>query len=232
MSLDNDNKLVVAIDGGPRKGWNTALLLEEAIKGAKEEGAQTEYVRLYDLNFKGCASCFSCKRKESYLNGRCAIKDDLSEILKLLGKATGVVMGSPVYLGDVTAAFRSFFERYIFINYAYDPKNASVLKKGPGVGVIYVMGVPEDGAKARGYDYLYQSHAKYLKGLNGPILERIVCCDTLQFDDYGKYHATLFDPLHKKKRREEAFPKDLLKAYELGKALGKLKEPPKLLKDS
>jgi multimeric flavodoxin WrbA len=230
MSETNDGKLVVALDAGPRKKWNTSLLLEETLKGAKDEGAKTEYVRLYDLKFRGCASCFSCKRKESYDNGRCALKDDLSDVLTLLEKATGIVLGSPIYLSDVTGAFRNFFERYAFLNFAYDGERPSVLRKGPGFGLIYTMGVPE--VAAGRYDFLFDSHAYFLKLLNGPFVERIFSYDTLQFDDYGKYHAPLFDPALKKKRREEEFPKDLSRAYELGKSLGKLTQPPELYKSA
>lgn len=54
---------VLAINGSPRKNWNTDTLLQKALAGAKSVGAQTDAVHLYDLNFKGCTSCFACKRK-------------------------------------------------------------------------------------------------------------------------------------------------------------------------
>ena len=54
---------VIAINGSPRKKWNTAILLEKALEGAASQGADTELVHLYDLDFKGCSSCFSCKLK-------------------------------------------------------------------------------------------------------------------------------------------------------------------------
>ena len=52
---------ILAFNGSPRKKWNTARLLEEALKGAAESGAETKLFHLYDLDFKGCLSCFSCK---------------------------------------------------------------------------------------------------------------------------------------------------------------------------
>lgn len=69
---------VIAINGSPRKNWNTATLLEKALDGAKSVGADVEMIHLYDLSFKGCTSCFACKRKGSQLNGKCAMKDDLT----------------------------------------------------------------------------------------------------------------------------------------------------------
>lgn len=53
----------IAINGSPRKGWNTEKLLKEALRGAESVGAETELVQLYDLNYTGCKSCFACKRQ-------------------------------------------------------------------------------------------------------------------------------------------------------------------------
>ena len=44
---------VIAINGSLRKKWNTATMLEKALEGTASEGAETELIHLYDLNFKG-----------------------------------------------------------------------------------------------------------------------------------------------------------------------------------
>jgi multimeric flavodoxin WrbA len=64
---------VLAINGSPRKKWNTATLLNTALEGAASQGAKTEIIHLYDLNYKGCISCFACKLKngKSYGNALC-----------------------------------------------------------------------------------------------------------------------------------------------------------------
>ena len=72
---------VIAINGSPRKKWNTATLLEKALEGAASEGAETELIHLYDLNFKGCTSCFACKLKDGKSYGKCAMKDELTPVL-------------------------------------------------------------------------------------------------------------------------------------------------------
>lgn len=51
---------VIFINGSPRKGWNTHKLLESAMKGAADAGAETELIHLYDYEYKGCISCFAC----------------------------------------------------------------------------------------------------------------------------------------------------------------------------
>ena len=53
---------ILAINGSPRKTWNTAQMLESALAGCRDAGAETKLVHLIDLNFKGCISCFGCKR--------------------------------------------------------------------------------------------------------------------------------------------------------------------------
>ena len=70
-------KTVLAVNGSPRRKGNTAELLRRILEGAQSAGAATELVNLYDLDFKGCISCFSCKRKDRP-HGVCAMKDDLS----------------------------------------------------------------------------------------------------------------------------------------------------------
>ena len=71
----------IIINAGPRKNWNTDLMLKEAQKGAGSAGAETEYIDLYDLDFKGCRSCLACKIKGAERN-KCYWKDDLSPVIE------------------------------------------------------------------------------------------------------------------------------------------------------
>ena len=71
---------IMAFNGSPRKkNWNTVTLLEHALQGAASVGAETELVQLYDLDFSGCISCFSCKKRNRKADGVCAVQDDLTE---------------------------------------------------------------------------------------------------------------------------------------------------------
>ena len=105
---------VIAVNGSPRKKWNTATLLEKALEGAASRGAETELVHLYDLNFKGCISCFACKTIDGPSYGRCAVKDGLAPLLEKIAQADAMVLGSPIYYGTVTGETRSFMERLFF----------------------------------------------------------------------------------------------------------------------
>ena len=91
----------IAINGSPRKGWNTDLILQEALKGAADAGAEVEMIHLYDLNFTGCRSCFACKRKGAE-PAKCFWKDDLSPVLDKILSADAVFFGTPIYFGEIT----------------------------------------------------------------------------------------------------------------------------------
>ena len=72
----------IFINGSPRKNKNTAQMLESAMRGAQEAGAEVEMIHLYGLNYKGCMSCFLCKRKGNTANGLCGFKDELQPVLE------------------------------------------------------------------------------------------------------------------------------------------------------
>ncbi len=47
---------LTAINGSPRKDWNTATLLKQVVAGAQSNGAEARLIHLYDYNYKGCIS--------------------------------------------------------------------------------------------------------------------------------------------------------------------------------
>ncbi len=211
---------VMAINGGPRKTWNTATLLNKALEGAASEGAETELVHLYDIDFKGCTSCFACKVKNGKSYGKCAYKDELSPVLIKAMEADALLIGSPIYIGMVTGEMKSFLERLLFPLVVYDENHSSLLDRKIPTGFICTMGATESRMREMGYD----QHARLVETLLamflGPV-ESLVVNDTYQFDDYSKYVSTRFDPVAKAKRRKEVFPLDCEKAFELGVRLAK-----------
>lgn len=103
---------IMGINGSPRKNWNTATLLTKALEGTASQGADIELVHLYDLAYKECTSCFACKIIDGPHNGRCALKDDLSPILKKIEEeADAVILGTLIYFGTMTGEMRSCLER-------------------------------------------------------------------------------------------------------------------------
>ena len=206
---------VIAINGSPRKKWNTATLLEKALEGAASEGAETELIHLYDLNFKGCTSCFACKLKNGKSYGKCAMKDELTPVLSKLKDADAVILGSPIYLGNSTGEMRSFMERYVFPYLVYSNDIPSLYPKNIPVGFIYTMGVKEENFDLFGFNKTIELNEYFTARIFG-YSESMYSTDTYQFDDYSKYVADRFDPVEKAKRRKEVFPLDCQKAFEMG----------------
>ena len=210
---------VIAINGGPRKNWNTAALLKSALEGAAAGGAETEMVHLYDLNYKGCTSCFACKRLGSKSYGKCAMLDDLTPIFERIEGCDAVVIGSPIYIGTVTGELRSFLERFIFQYYVYDKaQSATLFKKKLPIGMIYTMNVTEEQLAEAQYKVQLQFTERLMRRVFGDI-ESLYVTDTVQFDDYSKYMSELFDPVQKAERRQKVFPGDLRRACEMGRRL-------------
>ena len=212
------------INGSPRKNWNTHKMLESAMKGAAEAGAETELVHLYDAAFKGCVSCFVCKVKDNKTNGLCAFKDALTPTLEKTYQADVIVIGSPVYFSSPTGLVRSFMERLLFPALRYNMEDRRVLKKNVPTAMIYTMNCPENMAEQVNYPTLLSPNEQALKMLFG-YCETLCAYNTYQFNDYSRYDVAMFKEEDKARQRKEQFPKDLQNAYELGKRLvGKAKE--------
>jgi multimeric flavodoxin WrbA len=206
---------ILAINGSPRKTWNTAILLNKALDGAASQGAETELLHLYDLDFKGCTSCFSCKIKNGKSYGKCAYKDDLTPVLEKIAKTDALILGSPVYIGYVTGEMKSFLERLIYPYLVYDVERSSLFKKKIPTGSIYTLGASESRVKEMSYDTNFKMIEMLLTRMFGSS-ESLAVYDTLQFEDYSKYVSSSFDPEHKAKIRKEVFPRDCEKAFDMG----------------
>jgi multimeric flavodoxin WrbA len=220
FTYGGEDMKVIGINGSPRKRWNTATLMENALEGAESQGAETELIHLYDLDYKGCKSCFSCKTKNSKSYGRCAVRDDLTEVFEKIEDADAVILGSPIYFGIVTGEMRSFMERMIFPYFTYTKTPESLFPKKIKSGFIYTMNIPEENVNEYGYPLHFKTNEQYLTILFGSS-ESVYSYDTYQFRDYSKVVSERFDEEHKAKQRKEQFPKDMESAYEMGVRLSK-----------
>jgi len=207
------------INGSPRKNGNTAQLLKRAMDGAREAGAETGLVDLYDhsMNFKGCMSCFACKIKGGR-KGVCSFRDDLQPVMEKAADADVLVCGSPVYCGYPTAGLRAFMERLIFPAVNYSDFRSPVINKPKRSASIFTMNCPEEMMSAVGYIPILEENTKIMHEVFG-YCETLYAYNTYQFNDYSRYDFTLFDEADKRKYRDEHFSIDLQNAFELGKRL-------------
>ena len=221
--MENNKLKAMFFNGSPRKNKNTALMLESAIKGAQAEGAETELVHLYDINFTGCRSCFACKLKNSKCNGVCALKDDLRPVLERARQADVLVLGSPVYYSYPTGEMRSFMERLAFPvgTYLYENgRHITLRDKVIPTAMIFTMNCPKDYMMQINYPTLLEENTKVMADIFG-YSETLYAFNTYQFNDYSRYDFNLFSEEDKRRYREEHWEKDLQNVYELGRRLVK-----------
>ena len=207
---------VIGLNGSPRKDWNSAQMLEHALKGAAAAGAETELIHLIDLNATGCRSCFACKRIGGKSFGRCAVQDDLHDILARILEADAVIISAPVYFGDVPGMVRNLFERLWFPGLMYRRDGACAYDKKVKVGLIYTMNCPDE----HFYDSLINGHKGTFQRFFGET--KVVCAtETLQFDDYDLYVGDMFDVPRRQEKHEKVFPEDCQRAFQMGQELVK-----------
>ena len=207
---------VLAICGAAEKSRNTATMLKSAFDGAMSvPGASGELVYLYDLSYKGCIGCHSCKLLDESKFACCAVRDGLTQVLEKAIDADVLLIGSPIYLSDVTGETRSFLERYLFPGITYNKERTPTYPKRTKVGWVFTMNAPGE---------YYKDFFAHLVGMASQLIgdsDYVMAYHTQQFEDYSQYAATMFDVEMIKKRHIEQFPKDCEAAFEMGKRLAK-----------
>ena len=101
---------VIAFCASPRKNGNTDLLVQEALTGATDAGAQGEKIMLQKANIGFCIGCRKCK-DEGY-NDMCVVKDDMDEIYHKIEEADAIIIGFPIYTGRECAQLSTFLDRW------------------------------------------------------------------------------------------------------------------------
>jgi len=212
-------KKIVAINASPRPGWNTGTLVRDAAQGARDMGAEVQVIDLYALPpFTGCISCFGCKLPNNL--GRCVCRDGLTPVLDAIREADGLILGSPNYLGNLSAGFRALYERLVFQVLTYKREIRSYNQRPIPVLLITTSNVAEEHYDGIGYTAMLDQYRKTLSAQVGPT-ELLIAGDTLQVADYGPYDWTIFDPAAKQARREQVFPTQRQQARAMGADLVK-----------
>lgn len=204
---------VIIINGSPRKDGNTAKMCRAFAEGVKSQlhAATVETVNLYDFDFKGCRSCFACKLKGSKSYGRCSVKDPIMAVLERASQADILVLGSPLFLMDVSSQMKAFLERLIFPFATYEAGYKTVAPKRCSVATIYTMNVTKE--------MFPEAIIENVESFIGHVFNkpnRICAFNTYQFSDYSRYAVEVFDEESKRKYRDDIFPLDLKSAFNLG----------------
>jgi multimeric flavodoxin WrbA len=207
-------KKIVIIDGGPRKNFNTASMLQKFAEGSSSVSSDIEIktVRLYGIDYKGCMSCMACKIKNKASNV-CKFKDALTPILEEIAQADGLVLGSPIYFGDITGQMRTFLERLAFPWLSYNDYSLTAHKRMPVVLMETMNGLPERN-NSQGYGSMEYC---ITNALGQP--EHVNAYNTYQVKNYNNFELASFSEEAKRQYRDEHWEEDLQKAFDAGKRM-------------
>jgi multimeric flavodoxin WrbA len=97
---------VLGIYGSPRKGGNSDLLLDEALKGAESAGSEISRIYARDLRISGCRGCGGCEK-----TGRCVVDDEMQSIYPLIGEADVIIVATPVQFYNVSSQLKLLIDR-------------------------------------------------------------------------------------------------------------------------
>lgn len=136
---------VIGLVGSPREGSNTGILIEEALEGAAETGAETKIFNLSNMNIAPCKACMHCKSNQ----GKCATEDDMQILYKEIEQADAFILGSPVYMWQMSAQTKLFTDRLFaafgtVLGEKYDKKD---------VGLVFSQGNPDESLFREYFNY-------------------------------------------------------------------------------
>jgi multimeric flavodoxin WrbA len=103
---EKSNMKVLGIMGSPRRQSNTEILLDRALEGAGEAGAEVEKVLVSNLKISPCLEIYACRK-----DGNCAIKDDMQLLYEKLLEADHIIFASPIFFYGITSQAKAIIDR-------------------------------------------------------------------------------------------------------------------------
>jgi multimeric flavodoxin WrbA len=147
---------VTCVKGSPRTNGNSSTITQAFLNELNRSGvAEITTFELNKLNYKGCQECLQCNTKLD----KCAINDDLTDVLESVGKSDVLVISSSVFYGDVTSQTKGFIDRmYSFRKYDYENLIFTSRLKGKRLVMILAQAHPDENMFADifpRYDYFF-----------------------------------------------------------------------------
>lgn len=141
---------IIGFTASPRKEGNTAWIVNKILEGAKEQGAETQSWYFSDLDIKPCQGCLCCHDKG---DRGCIINDDMQKLYDAIEHADALVLGSPIYMGQMSAQAKIFTDRlFAQISPRFSPhyKEKATKKK---LILVFTQGNPDPGMFQVYFDY-------------------------------------------------------------------------------
>ena len=137
---------ILGLEGSSREDGNTEKLVKTILESAKENGAEVNFYKLIKMNISICLGCFNCRE-----TGTCVTDDDMKFLLEEIQTSDGIILGSPVYLWQVTGQTKLFMDRLIpFIR----PDLTTRLKGKKRLFMVFTQGNPDKKMFKTYFEYL------------------------------------------------------------------------------
>lgn len=107
---------VLALNGSPRVGGNTALALAEAQRVFESEGIDCEVIQIGNQDIRGCIACNQCDTR-----GKCVFDDIVNTLAPKFEAADGLIVASPVYYASANATLIACLDR-LFYSTSFDKR--------------------------------------------------------------------------------------------------------------
>lgn len=211
-------KKVLAINSDPRKTGETAALLQASLEGAKQAGAETRMIHLYDLNFSGCLGCAACKKFGHPSYNKCILKDDLTPILQELRQTDVVILGAPLMFAKINGDMQNFLERWFQPENTNEPYEASMWPRITRTALYLTTYQSGEEMARMGYQF---PATNLMRRFVGDLHIKLIT-DTLGFPDDGMYYAKQYDQAKRQEIHRTRFAKELEEAQKLAAELTKL----------
>ena len=131
---------ITGFNASPRKDGNTAWAVNMILEAAKDSGAETQTWNSGDLDIKPCRGCLACTKG----NG-CAINDDMQKIYRALKETDVLVLGAPIYMGQMSAQAKTFMDRlFAQITPRFSPRFKEE-NAGKKLFLVFTQGNPDPG---------------------------------------------------------------------------------------
>jgi multimeric flavodoxin WrbA len=187
---------------------NSDIMITAIGEKLGEMGAELRRIDLHDLDYKGCSSCFACKREGKASYGRCAMNDDLKGVLEEIRKADGLFIASPIFFNDVSGEVRSFLERLMFQYTIYSNPVKTIIERPLKIGLVYSMNYSREA-------YEGSVLKEHLAGLESRMARALGMArshfsfSTNQLNNYEGIEYTYFEPVERKRRYQENLPREI-----------------------
>ena len=155
---------IVGFIASQRKKGDTAWTVNKILEGAKEQGAETQAFYSGELDIRPCRGCLGCVK-----GGGCVVDDDMQKLYGALKQADALVLGSPVYMGQMSAQAKIFTDRlFAHITPRFSPRFKEE-NAGKKLILVFTQGNPDPDKFRVYFDYtksMFQMLEFDVKGLH------------------------------------------------------------------